>query len=604
MEFLQPPKHFLSTWAESSLHRNMDVWTSLCLGIILLSVFAVVPHMRKPSRKLPWINPPESLDLFNSERKKGFLLNARGLMETGRKKFPGQPYRFMTDVGETVVIPPEFVHDIRNDPGLSFMDAFADNFHPQLSGFDGFAVGTRPDQLFQVVIKKSITKLLSKSSPTPRQLSKPTPHPTLPQLAPPHCNGSTDTHLNLLDQITEPLSSEAKFAVDLRFGTSTGNPPHRSVTSHRLTRVPRHTEWREFNIKADVLDIISRLSSRVFLGDEVCRNEAWLEVTKSYTVNAFIGAETMRIYPSWLRPLAQWFVPQCKVLRQQVADSRRIIEPVLQKRRDLRAQARAKGEPIPRFNDGLDWFEEESRGAKYDAAGAQLGLSAVAIHTTTDLLVETMLRIAEHPELFDAIRKEIADVLSAEGWKKTALFNMKLTDGVLKEAQRLKPVTSGLSSAFYIQGNFELTSSAAIMSRVATRPVTLPNGLQLQTGERCVADLGRMVDPTVYENPDQFDGYRFVRMRGTPGLDAQAHLVSTSPEHIGFGHGKHACPGRFFAGNELKIALAHIIMKYDWQLTPGYKHRWEEYGFGWSSDGMAKLLMRRRECPEMDIDAL
>ncbi|KAE9569318.1 Cytochrome P450 monooxygenase [Colletotrichum fructicola] len=526
MEFLQPPKHFLSTWAESPLLRKMDVWTSLCLGIILLSVFAVVPHMRKPSRKLPWINPPESLDLFNSERKKGFLLNARGLMETGRKKFPGQPYRFMTDVGETVVIPPEFVHDIRNDPGLSFMDAFADNFHPQLSGFDGFAVGTRPDQLFQVVIKKSITKLLN--------------------------------------QITEPLSSEAKFAVDLRFGTS--------------------TEWREFNIKADVLDIISHLSSRVFLGDEVCRNEAWLEVTKSYTVNAFIGAETMRIYPSWLRPLAQWFVPQCKVLRQQVADSRRIIEPVLQKRRDLRAQARANGEPIPRFNDGLDWFEEESRGAKYDAAGAQLGLSAVAIHTTTDLLVETMLRIAEHPELFNAIRKEIVEVLSAEGWKKTALFNMKLTDSVLKEAQRLKPVTS------------------AIMSRVATRPVTLPNGLQLQTGERCVADLGRMIDPTVYENPDQFDGYRFVRMRGTPGLDAQAHLVSTSPEHIGFGHGKHACPGRFFAGNELKIALAHIIMKYDWQLTPGYKHRWEEYGFGWSSDGMAKLLMRRRESPEMDID--
>ncbi|KAJ3952037.1 hypothetical protein N0V92_011540 [Colletotrichum tropicale] len=544
----------------------MDVWTSLCLGIILLGVFAVVPHMRKPSRKLPWINPPESLDLFNSERKKGFLLNARGLMETGRKKFPGQPYRFMTDVGETVVIPPEFIHDIRNDPGLSFMDAFADNFHPQLSGFDGFAVGTRPDQLFQVVIKKSITKLLN--------------------------------------QITEPLSSEAKFAVDLRFGTSTGKPPHHSVTSHRLTRAPRHAEWREFNIKADVLDIISRLSSRVFLGDEVCRNEAWLEVTKSYTVNAFIGAETMRIYPSWLRPLAQWFVPQCKVLRQQVADSRRIIEPVLQKRRDLRAEARAKGKPIPRFNDGLDWFEEESRGAKYDAAGAQLGLSAVAIHTTTDLLVETMLRIAEHPELFDAIRKEIVEVLSAEGWKKTALFNMKLTDSVLKEAQRLKPVTSGWSSALAILGHLELIFSAAIMSRVATRPVTLPNGLQLQTGERCVADLGRMVDPTVYENPEQFDGYRFVRLRGTPGLDAQAHLVSTSPEHIGFGHGKHACPGRFFAGNELKIALAHIIMKYDWQLTPGYKHRWEEYGFGWSSDGMAKLLMRRRESPEMDIDAL
>ncbi|KAF9881451.1 cytochrome p450 monooxygenase [Colletotrichum karsti] len=528
MDVIQTPKHLLSSWSESSYFTNLNIWSSLALGIVILSLFTTIPHLRKPSRKLPCINPRQSLDLFNQKRKTLFLFNARKLMEDGRKQFAGQPYRLMTDVGETVVIPPEFVNDIRNDPNLSFMQAFAENFHPHLNGFEAFAVGNRPDELFQLVIKKRITKLLN--------------------------------------QITEPLSSEAKHAVDLRFGTS--------------------NQWREFNIKDDALDVISRLSSRVFLGAEVCRNEAWLHITKSYTVNAFIGAETMRIYPSWLRGVAQWFVPQCKILREQVADARRIIEPVLQRRKDLRTQAQARGEPVPRFNDGLDWFEEDSKGNQYDPAGAQLGLSAVAIHTTTDLLVETMLRVAEHPELFDALRKELVEVLSAEGWKKTALFNMKLADSVLKEAQRLKPVTS------------------SVMFRVATRPVTLPNGLQLQTGERCVADLGQMQDPEVYENPHEFDGYRFARMRGSPGLDSQAHLVSTSPAHLGFGHGQHACPGRFFAANELKIALAHLIMKYDWHLTPGYKHCWQEYGFGWSSDGTAKLLMRRRETPEIDIDTL
>lgn len=32
---------------------------------------------------------------------------------------------------------------------------------------------------------------------------------------------------------------------------------------------------------------------------------------------------------------------------------------------------------------------------------------------------------------------------------------------------------------------------------------------------------------------------------------------------LGFGHGRHACPGRFFASQEMKLMLAHIVMTYD-----------------------------------------
>ncbi|GKT50856.1 cytochrome P450 monooygenase 2 [Colletotrichum spaethianum] len=505
MGAIETPKHMLSTWLESSFFNTMDVWTSLCLGIILISILTTLPHMRKPSRKLPHINPRSTFDIFGRSQKLDFLFNARKILEKGRKKFPSQPYRLMTDVGETVVVPPEFVHDIRNEPGLSFLEAFANNFHPHLPGFEGFASGSRPDELLQTVIKKRITKLL---------------------------------------------------------------------------------KWREYHIKNDILDLISRLSSRVFLGAEVCRNEDWLAITKSYTLNAFLGAMILRPYPYWLRSIAHWFIPECKSLRQQVSDSKIIIEPVLQKRRDLRREAFEKGEPVPSFNDGIDWFEEESKGREYDVVGAQLGLSVVAIHTTTDLLVETMLRIAENPELFDPLRKEIVEVLSTDGWKKTALFNMKLMDSVLKESQRLKPITS------------------AIINRVATRQVTLPNGLQLQKGESCVGDLGMMYDPSIYPDPETFDAYRFINMRGDAKLDSQAHLVSTSAAHLGFGHGHHACPGRFFASNELKVALSHLLMKYDWKLTPGYEHKWQEMGLTWSSDETAKLLMRKREMPEIDIDSL
>ncbi|KAJ0145170.1 Dihydromonacolin L monooxygenase LovA, partial [Colletotrichum tanaceti] len=384
MEAIAPPKHIFSSWAESPLFSKADVWTSLCLGALLLGAFLVLPQMRRPSRKLPHVNPRATLDLFSRAQKMDFMLNARKIIEGGRAQFPGQPYRLAMDMGEAVVLPNDFAHDIRNDPGLSAQKAFIKTFHTELPGFEGFAAGSRPDHLFHLVIQKRITKLLN--------------------------------------QITEPLSVETNFAIDRIFGSP--------------------TEWREFDIKNDVLDLISRLSSRVFLGAEVCRNEDWLAITKSYTVNAFSSADVLRPYPAWLRPLAHRLIPQCRALLRQVSEAKNIIEPVLERRREVRRQARESGQPVPNFNDGIDWFEEESNGSKYDVVGAQLGLSVVAIHTTTDLLVETMLRIAENPELFDALRQEIVEVLSAEGWKKTALFNMKLMDSVLKESQRLKPITA------------------------------------------------------------------------------------------------------------------------------------------------------------------
>lgn len=41
------------------------------------------------------------------------------------------------------------------------------------------------------------------------------------------------------------------------------------------------------------------------------------------------------------------------------------------------------------------------------------------------------------------------------------------------------------------------------------------------------------------------------------------HPLTTWQKFLGFGHGRHACPGRFFASQEMKLMLAHIVMTYD-----------------------------------------
>lgn len=81
---------------------------------------------------------------------------------------------------------------------------------------------------------------------------------------------------------------------------------------------------------------------------------------------------------------------------------------------------------------------------------------------------------------------------------------------------------------------------------------------------------GNYRDPKVYPEPDKFDAARFLKMRQQqPRRESNWQLVSTSSDHMLFGHGLHACPGRFFATNLIKIALCHLLLKYDWRFEPG-----------------------------------
>jgi len=72
-------------------------------------------------------------------------------------------------------------------------------------------------------------------------------------------------------------------------------------------------------------------------------------------------------------------------------------------------------------------------------------------------------------------------------------------------------------------------------------------------------------DLDLLTNPDDFDGFRYYKMRQNSSTGNLAHtqFVSANDRDRYFGYGKHACPGRFFAANELKVILAQIILGYD-----------------------------------------
>lgn len=83
-------------------------------------------------------------------------------------------------------------------------------------------------------------------------------------------------------------------------------------------------------------------------------------------------------------------------------------------------------------------------------------------------------------------------------------------------------------------------------------------------------------DDGYYPDADKFDAHRFVDLRAAKVPDPiqyksreQYQFVSVTKENMSFGFGAHACPGRFFAANEIKLILSRLILQYDMRLPEG-----------------------------------
>ncbi|XEV04478.1 hypothetical protein FSHL1_009765 [Fusarium sambucinum] len=470
--------------------------------------------------KYPVLNPKKPFEWSNTRVVKQFSENSKSLLAHARSVYGEQPYRVYTDIGKVLVIPPSWVHALRGKKELNFRIPVQDDSLSFIPGFDGFSFHSN----IGTVVTKYVTKSLSK--------------------------------------LTGPLSEEASLSIRDRLTDS--------------------TEWHSINPPKETIRIVSRVSSRIFMGKELCRDEGWTKTSSDYTLVAFGSLALVRKYPRWLRPYIHWFLPCCKEARKKLKEARECLQPHLDRRAVIKQQALAQGQPCP-FNDAIEWFTKEYDA--HDPATQQISISIVAYHTTSDLLCETLFNLCQHPELFKPLRDELVTVLSREGgMTKAALYNLKLMDSVIKESQRLRPIVLG---AF---------------RRIALANVTLPNGDILRKGDRVIGETTHMWGPELYDNALEFDPYRFVRMRES-GEEHKAHLVSTSPDHLGFGHGVHACPGRFLAANEIKILLCHLLLKYDWKLPEGAEPKSSFVGFRLDGDKSTNLLIRRRT-EELDLDSL
>ncbi|KAK6206958.1 cytochrome P450 [Colletotrichum tabaci] len=338
-------------------------------------------------------------------------------------------------------------------------------------------------------------------------------------------------------------------------------------------------EWHEITLASAIPQIVARVSALVFLGPELCRDPVWLDITINYPSKAMAAAKVLRSYPSPIRRLVHWFLPCCRELRRMLRMARLAIEPIQRRRREQEAGAGGAAS-----DNALAWIEKLASRQKdstaQTAAFQQLGLSILANASSTDLISQNILDLCRNPELIEPLRDEVLRETSG-GWKTSSLYGLRLMDSVLKETLRLKPI-----------------ASVALGRQVMEDGVSLSDGSMLPRTTGVAVSSAKMWDPEIYPRPETFDGYRFLRMRESGNNEHVAQLASVSPEHLGFGLGPHACPGRFLGSNSAKLIMSYILLRYEFKLADDIDAAAVDpvrFGFSTLANPRAKVWIRRRK---------
>lgn len=269
----------------------------------------------------------------------------------------------------------------------------------------------------------------------------------------------------------------------------------------------------------------------------------------------------VKMFPAMLHPLVAPFLTLPN--RYHNYKIRQLLRPEILQRLQI---AERGDDDVP--NDFLQWYIAYARNSLEPEESTPTYLSDriatvnfAAIHTSTFTLVNAIYDIASSPKMADMLSEIQAEALSVmpapdEKWSKSSVQSMTKTDAILRESMRY--------STFM--------TSALERTVVAKDGITTPDGLYLKRGNIVgVPALPVHHDPTIYHDPNSFVPFRFLRPTGEDMQQRQSedrktrstNTVDTSLTFLSFGHGRHVCPGRFFAANEIKLLLACIALKYD-----------------------------------------
>ncbi|TID02532.1 Cytochrome P450 monooxygenase paxP [Colletotrichum higginsianum] len=345
--------------------------------------------------------------------------------------------------------------------------------------------------------------------------------------------------------------------------------------------MPKCNDWTPFQPYFLFAHTVARVTSMALASPELSANEEWRNIMVTSTITLMQTAqEVRRKYPRHWRWVVPWVEPGAKRIYEIRKRCAELLAPSYQNRL---ARMASNEKPLV---DGIQWLMStvpDGKKGLLEIADEQLFLSMASIHSSSASTLSFVYDLMDRPELMDEILQEIRSVRGAKNgsseWTKRDLDQLVKLDSFMKESQRYYPV--GLVT----------------VQRSNLRPYTFSDGLTIPANTQCCfLNYELNHDPEVYEDPETFDAYRFLRLRET-GDPHKHHFAYVSEDSINFGAGTYSCPGRHFAGNEIKLILCELLL--------GYEMKWPEGGsrpptmyrdFSSNPDPGVDILFRERKC--------
>ncbi|KAI0348326.1 cytochrome P450 [Trametopsis cervina] len=308
-------------------------------------------------------------------------------------------------------------------------------------------------------------------------------------------------------------------------------------------------EWVPVNAFLLTQKAIARITGRLLVGPTLCNDPEYLDLVVNFTRDVGVARFFLSIFPPVLKPLAAKFITN---ISDRAKRGTKIMGSLIEER--LALFDKPDTEDSDRPADMLQWVIEMARPRGYQVpqiVRLVLLLNFASIFTTGTSLTHLLYHLAAEPKYVRMLREEIEPVIQSEGFTKASLAKLRKLDSFMRETAR------------YNGANIEAVS----VSRMFYKDYTLSDGTFIPAGNIVVTPvLPTHMDPENYENPRVFDPLRFVKLQEDDPSVAQAttlQYVTTTSDFYSFGHGKSACPGRFFAINEMKDFIVFILLNYD-----------------------------------------
>ncbi|KAB5575413.1 cytochrome P450 [Coniochaeta sp. 2T2.1] len=408
--------------------------------------------------------------------------------------------------------------------------------------------------------------------------------------------------LSALSQIGGPRLNE-EVSIAARHGLNVAlahliEPLEKACLAAYAKELPPCADWTSIHPCPLIVKIFASISALIMVGPELGAPDSdWQALSTAYLQVAMTGPREVRdYYPPWLYRLAPYTNKNIREMWRLRARGAALLAPLLEERRAASEEAAVhaeKGGKVRegkrKYEDAVQWLYDAHKTTGRPLTPDQLVqevlvIMVASLHSTSAVGLSVLFDMLDHPEAVEDIRGEIVRVRKANPmWTRPALAELKLLDSFMRESARIH----GLTQYTAVQ-------------RVAMVPWTFKDGLTIPTGTTLVfPGYHHGTDPSVHPDPEKFDFKRHLRKREEKDENAHKfHFASAGSEDIiSWGAGEHACPGRFFAQEGLKLMFIHLLTHYDFKYAESTKEmpRFVARNLFLSPNPMLPIMIRERK---------